>query len=124
MPKRIQMSRQHPWRADHPEAVKVDRTTPYGNPFRVGAKLHWRIDGEPTAFTVRDRGHAVDLFHSWLLRRTVSDFVGIGSPPDITALRGLDLACWCPLDEPCHADVLLRIANITRNTAQADGSKT
>lgn len=26
-------------------------------------------------------------------------------------LRGRDLACWCPLDQPCHADVLLRLAN-------------
>ena len=26
-------------------------------------------------------------------------------------LRGKDLACWCPLDAPCHADVLLDIAN-------------
>ena len=26
-------------------------------------------------------------------------------------LRGHDLVCWCRLDEPCHADVLLRIAN-------------
>lgn len=26
-------------------------------------------------------------------------------------LRGKDLACWCPLDEPCHADVLLEWAN-------------
>lgn len=25
-------------------------------------------------------------------------------------LRGKDLACWCPLDQPCHADVLLEIA--------------
>lgn len=27
------------------------------------------------------------------------------------ALRGKNLACWCPLDQPCHADVLLEIAN-------------
>ena len=27
------------------------------------------------------------------------------------ALRGKNLACWCPLDGPCHADALLRIAN-------------
>lgn len=27
-------------------------------------------------------------------------------------LRGKDLACWCPLDHPCHADVLLEVANI------------
>jgi hypothetical protein len=26
-------------------------------------------------------------------------------------LRGKDLACWCALDEPCHGDVLLEIAN-------------
>lgn len=28
-----------------------------------------------------------------------------------TALAGRDLACWCPLDAACHADVLLEIAN-------------
>jgi len=26
-------------------------------------------------------------------------------------LKGKNLACWCPLDQPCHADVLLEIAN-------------
>lgn len=26
-------------------------------------------------------------------------------------LRGKDLVCWCPLNQPCHADVLLRLAN-------------
>lgn len=26
-------------------------------------------------------------------------------------LAGKDLACWCPLDRPCHADVLLTLAN-------------
>jgi len=31
---------------------------------------------------------------------------------DVTReLRGRDLACYCPLDRPCHADVLLAIAN-------------
>jgi hypothetical protein len=28
-----------------------------------------------------------------------------------TALAGHDLACWCPLDSPCHADILLKAAN-------------
>ena len=31
--------------------------------------------------------------------------------PDLSALHGKDLACWCSLDEPCHADVLLELAN-------------
>lgn len=26
-------------------------------------------------------------------------------------LAGKDLACWCPLSSPCHADVLLELAN-------------
>jgi hypothetical protein len=31
---------------------------------------------------------------------------------DIRAnLAGRDLACWCALDQPCHADVLLALAN-------------
>jgi hypothetical protein len=30
---------------------------------------------------------------------------------NIHELRGKHLACWCPLNEPCHADVLLRLAN-------------
>ncbi|WP_269076435.1 DUF4326 domain-containing protein [Sphingobium cupriresistens] len=30
---------------------------------------------------------------------------------EIANLRGKNLACWCPLDQPCHADVLLEIAN-------------
>lgn len=37
--------------------------------------------------------------------------------PTLTELRGKDLACWCPLEDdagnrvPCHADVLLELAN-------------
>jgi hypothetical protein len=27
------------------------------------------------------------------------------------ALRGKNLACWCRTDAPCHADVLLQVAN-------------
>ena len=30
---------------------------------------------------------------------------------DVSELRGKNLACWCRLDQECHADVLLEIAN-------------
>ncbi|GGW15819.1 hypothetical protein GCM10018980_51400 [Streptomyces capoamus] len=51
------------------------------------------------------REQAVAMFRDWLNQR-----------PDLaqaarTELTGRDLMCWCPLDEPCHADVLLEIAN-------------
>ena len=29
----------------------------------------------------------------------------------LLVVRGKDLVCWCPLDQPCHADVLLEVAN-------------
>ena len=46
---------------------------------------------------------------------------GKPKPPTITEivaeLRGKDLACFCPLDQPCHADVLLEIANAEKAEA-------
>ena len=30
---------------------------------------------------------------------------------NLDELRGKNLACWCPLDKPCHADILLEIAD-------------
>jgi len=38
-------------------------------------------------------------------------------------LRGLDLACYCTLDELCHADILLEIANSGEVTAQVEPIK-
>lgn len=35
----------------------------------------------------------------------------IPARPDLSVLRGKALACFCPLDQPCHADVLLELAN-------------
>jgi hypothetical protein len=95
MPKRIQMSRQKPWRADNPDAVIVSRPSRYGNPYRA--------DG--------DRAEAVRLFRD-MIERAPHDGLGRTIEQIIRGdLGGRDLACWCPLDEPCHADVLLEIAN-------------
>jgi hypothetical protein len=30
---------------------------------------------------------------------------------EIKALRGFNLCCWCKIGDPCHADVLLELAN-------------
>lgn len=32
-------------------------------------------------------------------------------PGLLSQIRGKQLACWCPLDRPCHADVLAALAN-------------
>jgi hypothetical protein len=109
LPKRIQMSRQHPWRADNPDAVIVARPSPYGNPFRVGMEWPELLDGEPIG-PITDAARAVEVFVAWLYGRVPS----LPLPDDFdwrSAIAGRDLACWCPLDQPCHADVLLELAN-------------
>ena len=55
----------------------------------------------------------VELFRQRALGLDVEN-VGLGEPRRSIVraeLAGRDLACWCPLDHPCHADVLLEIAN-------------
>lgn len=95
MPVRIQRRRSKGWRM--PEgAVYVGRPTKWGNPFGAG---HSRMNAS-------DRRDAVDLFRGWVVGLLSN---GTGYP--LGALRGKDLACWCPLDQPCHADVLLELAN-------------
>ena len=37
--------------------------------------------------------------------------INLPTRPDLAPLRGRDLACFCAPDEPCHADVLLELAN-------------
>ena len=93
-PKRIQMSRQHPWRADNPDAVIVARPSKWGNPY-----------------TVAESGSNREAVRMYLLA-FINDPVRLAVASQIrTELAGHDLACWCPLDQPCHADVLLDIAN-------------
>lgn len=104
MPRRIQMSRQRPWRADHPDAVIVSRPGKWGNPFKLGEVLRVSVGDRDNAGTLTLTDPAMAAF---LFRRYVEHY-----KVDLTELRGLDLACWCPLDQPCHGDVLLELANM------------
>jgi Domain of unknown function (DUF4326) len=90
MPQRFQRSRR---KGAHLPAgvVVVTRPTKWGNPHPLAL-------GRPEAV----RRYRADLL-SGRLAVTVEDVRG--------ELRGRDLACYCPLDEPCHADVLLAVAS-------------
>lgn len=104
-PKRIRLSRAKGWRMPD-GAVKVDRSTKWGNPFVVG------VDGT--------RAECVDLY-----AKLSAGYICLSAGPTVDEqraardsmkkareeLRGRDLACWCQLDAPCHADILLKIAN-------------
>jgi hypothetical protein len=95
--------------------VKVDRSTKWGNPFTVDAALQAGYNDTDAEL----RGMCADAFRRWL--------DGIYEPIEperrayilshIDQLRGHDLACWCPFDQPCHADVLLELANSAREIA-------
>ena len=105
MPARIQMRRVKGWRM--PEgAVYVGRPSRWGNPYKVGAEVQVGGRGLDTgrAHVVVDAADAVRLYRKWIWTQGRIE----GLTP---ALRGHDLACWCRLDAPCHADVLLELAN-------------
>lgn len=84
-----------------PNAVYVGRPTIFGNPFGHGGRYSndavadyrlWLGPGGENLFP------SLVWERHWLLNA-------------LPRLRGKDLCCWCPLDQPCHADVLLEIAN-------------
>ena len=88
-PKRIQRKRTKGWRMP-PNTVYVGRGSKWGNPFfknRCGRKT------------------AIIHYRHYIFAR-----IKLGNV-DIKELKGKNLACWCALDKPCHADILLEIAN-------------
>lgn len=96
-PIRIQRKRTKGWRM--PEgAVYVGRPSRWGNPWTVGHRNPW---GDPQLI---DAATAVELFRYGIDHP-------FGRQVAREALRGRDLACWCPLDQACHGDVLLELAN-------------
>jgi hypothetical protein len=95
LPNRIQLRRTEGWRKPA-GAIVVSRPTRFGNPFPV-------VNG--------DRATAVTRYRQWLADDTPSTRLRRPTRDDIASLRGHDLACWCPLDQPCHADILLELAN-------------
>lgn len=73
-----------------PDAVYVGRPSKWGNPYQIG------ISGT--------RDEVIQMY-----REDLEDAI-VSNPKFLDELRGKDLVCWCaPL--PCHADVLLELAN-------------
>ncbi len=89
MPKRIQRKRTRGWKMPL-GVVFVGRPSKFRNPCRVGVDVQ---TNEQAVFHFRRQ--LTPLFIQTIKAE----------------LRDKDLACWCPLDQPCHADVLLEIAN-------------
>lgn len=109
MPKRIQRKRTKGWKMPA-GAVYVGRPGYFGNPFTgplaANAFRRWMTNKMGPAEFMRRR------HNPWALH---SDKYNIRR--EMSRLLGKDLACFCPLDQPCHADVLLELANATPATA-------
>jgi len=92
VPERIQLRRSKGWRKPV-DAVVVARPTRWGNPFREG------VHGDSARCVASYR----KAFEAGVL--------GFSQADVRSELSGRDLACWCRIAEPCHADVLLQMAN-------------
>jgi hypothetical protein len=95
--KRIQRQRKKGWRLP-PNTVYVGRPSKWGNPFRIG------VDGT--------RAEVIEKYRKWLIEKLKAD------PTFLDPLKGKDLACWCPLTLPCHADVILE--TLSKNPSSFD----
>jgi hypothetical protein len=98
-PHRIRLQRAKGWRKPE-DAIVVSRPSKWGNPFKLD-------EPHPETGERLTREEMVRLFRA---------HVSPGGPGELSRaqldeLRGHDLACWCRLDQPCHADVLLELAN-------------
>ena len=117
-PKRIQRKRTKGWTAP-PGAVNCTRPGKWGNPFKVGgwfkignggngfAWLQCLVDSFEyrQGFTeIKTAQMAVDWYRKYLQHYPPKE-------SDLQEIRGKTLMCWCKEGTPCHADVLLEIAN-------------
>lgn len=100
--------------------VYVGRPTKFGNPFRLTAdgwiQYHkvgkiigsaWCYWSVSNGFTLKD---VVELYEQWI-QGDLKSYSGLPYPPDIKSLKGKNLSCFCSLQSPCHADILLKLAN-------------
>lgn len=115
-PIRVQLSRKKGWRMP-PNTVSVARPGAFGNPFTVSDCREAGYRGTDEQIASR----CVEAFRVWLGPMWRNNWDGEESETRralvrsrISNLRGKNLACWCALDAPCHADVLLELANGTQ----------
>jgi hypothetical protein len=120
MPKRIQRKRTKGWRMP-PNTVSVTRPGKFGNPAKIG---EYFMIGDPG-------GHSGPFRMSYCVtsaKYADSRYTFIDSPATAVAmfrklapicctkalldeLRGKDVACFCRLEQPCHGDIWLELAN-------------
>lgn len=104
-PARIRLSRAKGWRK--PEgAIVVARPTLWGNPWKVGE--HGTRAQCVARYAILAMGY-ISVGGKVPVKEQERALLKMRA--DLDQLKGRDLACWCSHDGPCHADVLLELAN-------------
>lgn len=132
MPIRVQRKRTKGWKMPE-NTVYVGRGSRWGNPFPTHEyERDGHGDKTGRKVEVRSPEEAVNFYANWLLpyrhhgptSNLESFYLSEANLRDIKEeLCGKNLACWCPLGKPCHADVLLEIANTPQPHEQTTGMK-
>jgi len=89
-------------------AVSVCRPGRFGNSHPVDTICRWCGVSHTAAEAVEEYRKDVERHPEWI-------------PIIISKLKGKNLACFCRLSDPCHADVLLEIANDSRADERTEG---
>lgn len=131
--KRIQRKRTKGWRMPD-NSIYVGRPTMWGNPFKVVgdtiyvfSRYRFTHNLDPWIFHLMgDTEKAAEIYHECVLNNSMVyaycadmrdiDIVYIYDhfkqiSQNLNKLKGKDLVCWCSLDKPCHADVIIKIIN-------------
>lgn len=107
-PRRIQRRRIKGWRKPK-GAISVCRPSKYGNPFVIMSPVECEAAAAMgRKFYADSAEDAVAKYKEWL--RNAPDGKRIAEIAK-SELRGHDLMCFCAVGSPCHADVLLQMAN-------------
>ena len=121
-PQRIQRKRTKGWKMPE-NCIYVGRPTKFGNPFRLTPDgwiecysinrtilNPWILWSATGGFNIDD---ILELYELWVNGMLSERKYLPHTPTDemLNSLSGKDLSCFCPLDKPCHADILLKLAN-------------
>jgi hypothetical protein len=109
---RVQRKRTRGYRLPE-NTVSVTRPGKYGNPFFLANGFIYVAKNPGSVLWVPFGGNTIDdvlaLYKQWLLGGLKSH--ELPEPPDLTPLKGKNLACFCKLGNKCHADVIIEILN-------------
>lgn len=127
-PVRVKRERKGGWKMP-PNTVYVGRGSKWGNPFKIieVANNEWHVvakenDTWHVLLKTDNQDEALNFslksYQYWLMPYThkegdIEKFYQSTAVYEsiVLELKGKNLACWCPLDKKCHADILLRLAN-------------